>query len=83
MKVTVHVEGYYPSTFEIDHRQAETLCQNSLERVLNTVHEVALHSTHADANVVMDDITELKRLAVYAWVSVQNAVFAAVNNVRD
>lgn len=55
------------------------LLENSLERVMNTAREVALHAVHEDAGMVHDDLTHLKPLATKLWNDARNEAFKQEN----
>lgn len=82
MLLRTHVEDFESGTFEITEREAKTLCENSVERVLNTTYGVLMESRHADADQALEDIRDLKRLIVGLWNAARTAAFCEHNNIK-
>ena len=80
MRIKVQVESFAPANFEISNTEAKRLSVNSIGRVINTAIDICEKSKHQDAQVVLEDLTELKWLMVMLWVSAQSAVFAQQRN---
>lgn len=60
---------------ELNNDDRRTLLDNSIERVINTAREVALHSTHDDAGMSYDDMGWCKPVMVKLWNEARNQAF--------
>jgi hypothetical protein len=60
---------------DLNKDDRRTLLDNSIERVINTAREVALHSTHENAGMSYDDMGWCKPVMVKLWNEARNAAF--------
>jgi hypothetical protein len=60
---------------DLDKDDRRTLLENSIERVINTAREVALHSTHENAGMSYDDMGWCKPVMVKLWNEARNEAF--------
>ena len=59
----------------VTDKERKELCENSVERMINTTLNILHHSTHEDADMNMRDWTELKSVVTKIFNNARDEVF--------